>query len=280
MHSLVAEALARRIGRNHLLQPMLTPPLPWTQVDQGIVSANDWASVLLVDHGRAVEAAQREAIAHGRMDDALEGIDCIRSPCPCRSTRQLWICGSIWECPCNHCRRWATNRRHANGPNGTNTSRLCRSETSGTPNPTTARVMAMAGQCWLPKNWDFRGRIYDVPDFCYQRDDPNRALFDLACGDSAGPDGLQYINYHLAGQADGVPFGPKKPSRLSFAESQTWAFDNREALRAVGEAALRGEWPPGELLPSTDDDVFQYIRACIEFVRADNNPNFVSHSPG
>ena len=144
---------------------------------------------------------------------------------------------------------------------------------------TTARVMAMAGQCWLPKNWDFRGRIYDVPDFCYQRDDPNRALFDLACGDSAGPDGLQYINYHLAGQADGVPFGPKKPSRLSFAESQTWAFDNREALRAVGEAALRGEWPPAELLPSTDDDVFQYIRACIEFVRADNNPNFVSHLP-
>ena len=55
MRDLVAEALARRIGRNHLLQPMLTPPLPWKQVDQGIVPPDDWASVLLVDHGQAVE---------------------------------------------------------------------------------------------------------------------------------------------------------------------------------------------------------------------------------
>jgi DNA-directed RNA polymerase len=112
---------------------------------------------------------------------------------------------------------------------------------------TTARVMAMAGRCWLPKNWDFRGRIYDVPDFCYQRDDANRALFDFADGEPAGPDGLQYINYHLAGQADGVTFAPKKPSRLNFAERQAWVFNNREALRAVGEAALRGEWPRAEL---------------------------------
>ena len=32
-------------------------------------------------------------------------------------------------------------------------------------------------------------------------------------------------------------------------------------------------------LPGADDDLFQYIRACIEFVRADNDPNFVSHLP-
>jgi DNA-directed RNA polymerase, mitochondrial len=278
MRDLVAEARARRIGRNHLLQPMLTPPLPWKQVDQGIVPPDDWASVLLVDHGQAVESAQREAIAHGRMSDALEAVNYLQSVPVSIHTPSLDLrldphCPAQPLPPAGHeppaC-DWAKRNDYIEAVSIRN---------QWDTDLTTARVMAMAGRCWLPKNWDFRGRIYDVPDFCYQRDDANRALFDFADAEPAGPDGLQYINYHLAGQADGVTFAPKKPSRLNFAERQAWVFNNREALRAVGEAALRGEWPRAELLPGADDDVFQYIRACIEFVRADNDPNFVSHLP-
>ncbi len=279
LNDLVCQAFRRHIDANYLLRPMLTPPEPWTQVDRGVVPLGHGAVISLVDRGQAICEAWRKTINQGHMGGALGAVNYLQEVPLSLDTTTLDLridpdCPARPLPPTGHeppaC-NWNERKEYLEA-----VSQVIQWESD----TTTARVMAAAGRFWLPKNCDFRGRVYDVPDFRYQGGDANRALIQFADPEPVGPDGLLWIYYNAANQADGVPFGVcPKPSRLSFAEKQLWVANNIGAIRATGTAALNGEWPRADLLPGKDGDVFQYIRACIEVVRADNDPNFLSHLP-
>ena len=65
------------------------------------------------------------------------------------------------------------------------------SESEGYATDTTvATAMLVARQFFVPLQMDFRGRIYGMPHFNFQRDDRVRALFLFANGEPIGQDGL------------------------------------------------------------------------------------------
>lgn len=279
LHQLVAETLARRIGRNHLLLPMLTPPIPWSQTDKGIVPPDEWSHVLLVDRGPVIDAELRDAIAAGRMDGVLKAVNFLQSVPLAINTTNLDLlldpnCPARPPLPAGPepptC-EW--NKRSAYIESVT---RVGQWETD----MTTARLMAAAGRFWEPKYLDFRGRVYDFSHFNYLREDPLRSTVLIADGERIGHDGLLWLKAAVAGEGDGVTWGAhKKPSKLNFAERIDWVDSNREPLRAIAEAALRGEMPRPDLLPPDDDHPWGFIAACVELYRAGDNPDFVTHLP-
>jgi DNA-directed RNA polymerase, mitochondrial len=279
LHELVAEALAGRIGKNPLLLPLLEPPVPWTQTDQGVTDSGDWMEMQLVDRGSAVDAAQREAIAGGQMDEALEGINYLQSvPLSINRTNLDLLlepdCPASPKPPVGHVPPECDRDRKNKFMEGVTRVRQWGEDM------TAARLAAIAGRFWEPKNWDFRGRIYDIPNFNYQRNDPIRALITFADGEPITEDGIRYLKSHVAAQADGVEWGSdKKPSRLYIDKRIAWVDSNHDPLRAVAQAALKGEMPRADLLPPEDDHPWAFIAACVELYRANNNPEFITHHP-
>jgi DNA-directed RNA polymerase len=67
---------------------------------------------------------------------------------------------------------------------------------------TTADLLVAGGSFWTPLNCDWRGRVYSVPHFSFQRDDRVRALFQFTDGAPIGRDGLRWLKIHVANCGD------------------------------------------------------------------------------
>ena len=189
LNDLVCQAFRRHIDANYLLRPMLTPPEPWTQVDRGVVPLGHGAVISLVDRGQAICEAWRKTINQGHMGGALGAVNYLQEVPLSLDTTTLDLridpdCPARPLPPTGHeppaC-NWNERKEYLEA-----VSQVIQWELD----TTTARVMAAAGRFWLPKNCDFRGRVYDVPDFRYQGGDANRALIQFADPEPVGPDGL------------------------------------------------------------------------------------------
>ena len=55
---------------------------------------------------------------------------------------------------------------------------------------------------YVPMNCDFRGRVFGIPHFNFQREDNVRALFQFAQGIPIGEDGLYWLMIHAANCGD------------------------------------------------------------------------------
>jgi len=133
----------------------------------------------------------------------------------------------------------------------------------------TAELMAQHDRFWTPMNMDWRGRVYGVPSFNFQRDDRVRALFLFADGQPIGEEGLKWLKVHVANRGDF-----KKVSRKPFDARIKWTDENQERIERVAND------PHSDLWWTEADKPFQFLAACIELSGAlAEGPTFVSRLP-
>ena len=138
----------------------------------------------------------------------------------------------------------------------------------------TAEAMAAHERFWTPMNLDWRGRVYGVPSFNFQRDDRVRALFLFADGEPIGEEGLYWLKVHVANSGDNDREGFIKVGKLTFNERVRWVDENLEKIKAIATAPL------SELWWTKADKPFQFLAACFELSSAlAQGPTFVSRLP-
>lgn len=117
----------------------------------------------------------------------------------------------------------------------------------------TARRLVEAGRFWTPLNCDWRGRVYGICHFNFQRDDRVRALFQFADGLPIGEEGLRWLKIHVANCGDF-----DKISKRSLEERVQWTDNNLEKLRKTAGK------PTGELWWTNADKPFLFLAAIME----------------
>jgi DNA-directed RNA polymerase, mitochondrial len=127
---------------------------------------------------------------------------------------------------------------------------------------------------WTVLNLDYRGRVYGVPSFNFQRQDYVRSLFRFSDGKALGRDGLQWLKVHLANCGD---FG--KVSKRPFASRIVWVDTNISHILKVANY-------PFERSPlNTDpwwfsaDKPFMFLAACMELRNALLHPTGPENYP-
>jgi DNA-directed RNA polymerase len=125
---------------------------------------------------------------------------------------------------------------------------------------------------WLPISVDFRGRMYPIPTFNYQRSDPVKSLFLFADGVQLGEHGWKWLLIHAANAGDF-----DKISKRSFGARFRWATENIEKIVATA-------WDPVGTLEwwGKADKPWQFLAACFEIAEARGSANtteYVSHLP-
>src|SRR5262249_546719 len=123
---------------------------------------------------------------------------------------------------------------------------------------------------YVPMNCDFRGRVYGIPHFNFQREDHVRALFQFAQGMPIGKDGLHWLMIHVAncGDFDGV-------SKRPWSERIAWAENNRLMItRTAREPQATVDWWRAADAP------FSFVAGCIELAAAwQSGPSYITHLP-
>lgn len=134
----------------------------------------------------------------------------------------------------------------------------------------TASLLADAPYFCVPHFLDFRGRIYGMSSFNFQRGDHVRAMFLFADGKPIGDEGLKWLAIHLANVGDF-----NKVSKAPMADRIAWVNDNLDVILEVAQDP-RGtvDWW------SQADCPFLFVAACMEYAEAlVHGPEYVSHLP-
>lgn len=127
---------------------------------------------------------------------------------------------------------------------------------------------------WLNYNCDFRGRLNPLSYFNFARRDYVRSLFLFENGAKLGPDGLDWLQVHVAncqGSTD------KKP----WAARVEWTNKHLDKIEAIARDPI-GTF---ELWGDKDKELkvenpFQFVAACIELTAALDDPeNFETRLP-
>lgn len=134
----------------------------------------------------------------------------------------------------------------------------------------TAETMALLERFHVPHCLDFRGRIYGMSHFNFQRGDHVRALFRFAEGKPIGNDGMVWLALHLANCGDF-----EKVSKRSFADRLHWVNTNLDRILDVASDPYGTvDWW------KEADSPFLFVAACMEYADAMvEGPSFVSHLP-
>jgi len=108
---------------------------------------------------------------------------------------------------------------------------------------------------YIGMNCDFRGRVYGIPHFNFQREDHVRALFQFAEGMPIGHKGdFNWLEIHVAncGDFDGI-------GKRSWRERIDWAESQRNMIMRTAQnpAATVGWWCDA-------DAPFSFVAGCIE----------------
>ena len=125
----------------------------------------------------------------------------------------------------------------------------------------TAEYLA-GSKFWIPHNIDYRGRVYGIPHFQFQRQPHIRAMFQFAEGQLVDAEGLYWLKVHLANVGDF-----NKISKAPFDKRVWWVDDNLERLIATAADPLADLW----WLEA--DKTFMFVAACMALRDAyDNKP--------
>ena len=262
-------AIVQLAAEHHsiLLSPMFSRPEPWTEFRKGGLPADhDWRVPLIAEHHPSIEAAVSGAIASGKMRRVLDALNYLqdtafvinrplfefmrrapRPPVPEPAIYEPWKKSSRKE--------WAAWQK----------AKAFELDLA------IAEVTAAVDRFWQPLHFDFRGRINPICYFNYTRKDHVRALFLFADGQPIGEEGTRQLKAHVARMADGNAWSREpKPSRLDLEGRIAWTEEYLRTLCDIGEAVLRGDDFASikYLLPSDDDEPWQFLAACIELARA------------
>ena len=123
---------------------------------------------------------------------------------------------------------------------------------------------------FIPHNLDFRGRIYGMTSFQFQREDRVRAMFRFAEGKPIGERGLYWLMIHTANCGDF-----KKVSKAPYSERVSWVRDNLQKIHQVAaDYRCEADWW------CNADKPFLFLAACRELSAAlKEGPSFVTHLP-
>lgn len=121
----------------------------------------------------------------------------------------------------------------------------------------TAEAMTQLPQFYVPMNMDFRGRVYNITQFNFQREDRVRGLFLFRDGEPIGEEGLRWLKIHLAtvGAFDRI-------DKQDFGARAAWADQNIARIHAVAVCPLRELWWTQAKKPWT------FLAACFELISA------------
>jgi DNA-directed RNA polymerase len=121
----------------------------------------------------------------------------------------------------------------------------------------TARDMAVRDEFYTPMNCDWRGRVYAVTHFNFQREDRVRALFQFRDGEPIGEDGLYWLKVHVANCGDF-----DKISKRPMDERVQWTDQNLDRIvrTAADPFSDTVSWVSA-------DKPFLYLAACMELAR-------------
>lgn len=124
-------------------------------------------------------------------------------------------------------------------------------------------------------NCDWRGRVYPIPHFNFQREDRVRALFEFADGEPIGEDGIRWLQMHVAncGDFDNTS-AAGKISKAPIEERIQWTINNMARIQEMVEVPLKYLWW------TQADKPFLFLAACLELSNAVSaGPAYVTHLP-
>jgi DNA-directed RNA polymerase len=131
----------------------------------------------------------------------------------------------------------------------------------------TARRMAELPQFYTPMTMDFRGRVYPVPKFNFQREDRVRGMFLFKNGAPIGEKGIHWLQVHVAN------CWGNKVDKTPMDERVQWVKKNLSVLAAYVEApTVNTGWTKA-------DSPFLFLASCRELVLCNGNPEYVCHLP-
>lgn len=288
---IVGAALDRAMLNRPVYWPTNTPPKPWTFWNDG----GSWdervnASVLRSYH-KDVQSAVKHAIKSGQMKPALDAVNSLQSVAFKINTQVLEVLEACdaqgiyvkglakanverepkpnafaWEDMDKAQRgRWAHKNREVDKRNGGFLSdRLLFAE-----DMKTAFAMLEHPRFYTPMNCDWRGRVYGLSHFNFQREDRVRALFLFADGAEIGDEGLRYLKIHAANCGD---FG--KISKRPLKERVEWCNTNGPMIMSIASDPLaHTEWMDA-------DKPFLFLAACFELSAAlAQGPSYITRLP-
>lgn len=122
---------------------------------------------------------------------------------------------------------------------------------------------------WCLHSFDWRGRVYPLSHFNFQREEHIRALFLFRDGQPIGERGLWWLKVHTANCGDF-----DKVSKRPFEERVAWVDQNTDAIQQCALDPLGTEWW------RKADKPFLFLAACIELSNAlCVGPEFITHLP-
>jgi hypothetical protein len=185
--ALMDEAVIELVAASPLVLPLADKPAPWTGFHNRVAGPQHWSEQSLIRRsGPRIENVARKAIGTGKMQPALAAAN---------AAQDVFL--------------------RINEPALERVDRLGLADSRDIRN---AQVLASRGAFTVPKNYDFRGRMYDVTHFGFQRDDSFRGMITFDHGEPITEDGTLQLMSHVAACADGNDWlgGVKKPGKLNF----------------------------------------------------------------
>lgn len=289
---IAAEAVQRVVLSRPVTFPSTTPPLMWTGLNAGGYADERLKGriTFLRKHSKIQASEARDAIRSGQMQPALDAVNALQAVPWTINKRVL---GTMYYCIENQLhvkglprftpydkpprtkpwedmsederRAW---RRRADKIETTNrgliADRVLFEQDIGT-----AELLSVDERFYTPFNADWRGRVYPMSHFNFQRDDRVRALFLFADGAPIGVEGLHWLKMHVANCGD---FG--KISKRPIAERIEWVDANIEQIKLYAEIPLK------ELGWTNADKPFLFLAACMELASAiAHGPDYVTRLP-
>ncbi len=300
--TLTAEALeysqalvARLIEERPVALPLVTDKAPeWKGYTLTLESNGRPYDIPLIRKATKVQKAYvLRAIAEGRMDDVLRALTKAGSTVWAINTRILEVVKAayglgieidgmplrddlkapekldeaVWEAMTEEEKR--DRRAQIAETLGKNRSLIGERSIYDQDLATAEYLMAHGNRFVVPMNMDYRGRVYGVSYFSYQRQDYVRGMFQYANGKPLGATGLYWLMVHLANCGDF-----EKVSKKTFEDRVNWVETHSARIVSMAED------PMGDLWWTEADAPFCFLAAAMAYAEALKDPQgFICHVP-
>jgi DNA-directed RNA polymerase len=298
------DAIYEAVNRHPAYQPLTEPVSPWDGFTKPVVAGIPDVQLMRTHHKDIISAA-RYAIQTGQMAPALSALNSLQAVPFKINTWLLDVINQVYKkdlrvagvpmvngLPEPHRLPDAVfaklskaqrelRRRESNGIKLVNRMNVG-DQVQYFHDMETAERLAAHDAFYTPMNMDWRGRVYGITHFNFQREDRVRALFLFANGEPIGERGLYWLKVHTANcgaykvdvvQADGTreKVGiDKRPIE----ERVKWVDDNITTLTGyVDHPLINTGWMKA-------DSPFLFLAACREIISAlSHGPAYVTNLP-
>ena len=279
----IRDVMSQLIERNPVWLPKVDPPLPWTKFDVGGTADKRLSHSLRVMRTQHKQTRKevRGAIDSGSMQPTLDAVNKLQAV-PWRINEAVLSVINAFvttntdvaglsppdvmetepELPTERSskKEWAKYFQHINTLRADKAERIAK-QTLLRADLETAQELAKQPRFYTMMNLDWRGRVYGVPSFNFQREDRVRALFLFADGEPIGEEGIYWLKVHVANCGDF-----NKISKRPFAERVQWVDDHIAKINSVAERPLADLWwIRGDNAASKP---FQFLAACLALSEA------------